>query len=1109
MKKRIIWATALCLAASFSSAYASEGVSSKIVQGISQNGRNISGIVVDVNGEPIIGASIKISGTSVGTITDIDGKFNLKNASGSLEISYIGYHTETVKINNRSSLKIILHEDSKELDEVIVVGYGTQKKASLTSAITQIKGDEVFASSGLSSPTVALQGEIPGLVVMRSSSRPGSEGAAIKIRGDVSINGDGAPTVIIDGMYGSLDDLNAMNANDIENISVLKDASAAIYGARSAAGVILITTKRGKKGKAQVSYSGSVSRTIDGIEQPLTNNYEWMDMFFEAQYWDASVSGSSLSMNSDPRLIYQNINWWIFQNGDNGGTSVDGMHRPILYRGENLFRTVRNGEKLILRNGEVGSGNEFYEYWDPDSYLENYLLGQATSQKHAINVRGGDDKFGYYASLSYSKDQSQLKIADDSQTKYGARINMDYQAFDFLKFETGMSYESQTISTPSQGVDNSMFTDQWFWSVFSQDGSLPTDVFDGKRNPIGRIMNGGQNTNTFTDLRGNIRAILDLSKWVKGLSFTGSGNYKLTRREFQAVSRPVDFYDYYGTRVMGSINKPGSISEQLQKWENITLGVFGNYENTFAGVHKISAMLGMTSEEEYWKSVKAGRNQGWMYPDSDLSDLNVAIGGDNNTADGGQSEWAFLSYLGRLNYTYDDKYSIELLGRRDGSSKLSLKNRWRNFYSISGYWRISREQFMESLSFLNDLKVRYNFGKTGNVNGLNNYERFATIKRGTAYFGLGDASQYTTMWVDGIRSDNRTWEIILSHNIGVDFALLNNRLSGSFDYFTKTNDNMFIGITYPAVLGARAPLSNNGKLRTKGWEVALNWDDRIEDFKYSIGASLSDSYTELLELANNELVPDPGNNNKRLIGKPLNAYYVYQTDGLFQTQEEVDAFYEMYYWNATHSGPKADNILPAPSELGTNRLRPGARRYVDRDGDGAITRYDLYYAGDAAPHLSFGLKGKFEWKGIDVSVFFQGIGSQNILRTGSVYAPFVTNYVRQNKNYLGKTWAPNHTDAEYPILSRDAGFNRFNYANVDASLQKSRYIRLKSLIVGYTIPRKWTSKAGINQLRVYFSGDDLWEWTSVKDGYDPERGEASNSTFPFSRLLTFGVDVTF
>lgn len=349
MKKRIIWATALCLAASFSSAYASEGVSSKIVQGISQNGRNISGIVVDVNGEPIIGASIKISGTSVGTITDIDGKFNLKNASGSLEISYIGYHTETVKINNRSSLKIILHEDSKELDEVIVVGYGTQKKASLTSAITQIKGDEVFASSGLSSPTVALQGEIPGLVVTRSSSRPGSEGAAIKIRGDVSINGDGAPTVIIDGMYGSLDDLNAMNANDIENISVLKDASAAIYGARSAAGVILITTKRGKKGKAQVSYSGSVSRTIDGIEQPLTNNYEWMDMFFEAQYWDASVSGSSLSMNSDPRLIYQNINWWIFQNGDNGGTSVDGMHRPILYRGENLFRTVRNGEKLILK----------------------------------------------------------------------------------------------------------------------------------------------------------------------------------------------------------------------------------------------------------------------------------------------------------------------------------------------------------------------------------------------------------------------------------------------------------------------------------------------------------------------------------------------------------------------------------------------------------------------------------------------------------------------------------------------------------------------------------------------------------------------------------------
>lgn len=322
---------------------------------------------------------------------------------------------------------------------------------------------------------------------------------------------------------------------------------------------------------------------------------------------------------------------------------------------------------------------------------------------------------------------------------------------------------------------------------------------------------------------------------------------------------------------------------------------------------------------------------------------------------------------------------------------------------------------------------------------------------------------------------------------------------------------MFIPVTYPAVLGASAPLSNNGKLRTKGWEITAGWSDQINGIRYSISGSLSDASTELLEMSGNTNIPVAGynNNNNRLIGKPLNSIYVYQTDGLFQTQEEVDAYYEMYYWNADHTGPKPDNILPAPQEASTNTLRPGARRYVDRDGDGAITQYDLYYIGDAAPRLTFGLKGTLEWKGIDISAFFQGVGKQMLLRTGNVYAPFVTNYVRQNRNYLGNTWAPDNTGAEYPILSRDQNFNKFNYNNVDASVQKNRYIRLKSLVIGYTLPQKWTAKAGINKLRVYFSGDDLWEWTSVNDGYDPERGEASNNGFPFSRLLTFGVDVTF
>ena len=824
MKKKVILAAVLCLSASLPSAYAAKEAGSDAVQRVQQNGKRITGKVIDNTGEPVIGASVTVKGTTNGTITDMDGNFMLDNASGTLVVSFIGYSPVEVNIGGKTSFTVTLREDDELLDEVVVVGYGVQKKASLTSAISQVRGEEVFANRGITNATTALQGEVPGLTITRSSSRPGSEGAAMKIRGDISINGDGSPLVLIDGMAGSLDDLNAMNPNDIENISVLKDASAAIYGARSANGVVLVTTKRGKKGKAQITYNGSVSRTITGIETPYTNNFEWLDMFFEAQYWDTACNPNY----KDPREIYQNINWWIFNNADNGGTAIDGHLSPggvpTFYRGANLFNAMRDGEVLTLDNGT------FVERWDPYVYLEDEMYGQATSNKHALTISGADDKFGYYASLSYSNEQSQLKIADDGQKKYGARLNMDYQATDFLKFETGMSYDKQDISTPSSGVGEG-YMDAWFWPVYNVNGD-PLDVFSGNRNPIGKILEGGRINNTFSNFRGNARAILDLSKWVtEGLKFSVNGNYKMARREKQEVKTPVSFYDWSGTQVMGTFQSPGSLKEEIQRWENFNVGAQIDYNRTFADVHTVSAMLGMTAEQETWKKVVAARNQGEVYPGSGLNDLNVWVNGNNNAAEGGQTSWSFVSYLARLNYVYNDKYSIEFLGRRDGSSRLAAQQRWKNFYSVSGFWRISRENFLKDLSWLSDLKVRYNYGKTGSVTGIGEYERFALIKTGNAFFGRGDATQYTSMWLDGIRSDDRTWETIFSHNIGVDWAFLNNRLRGSFDYFIKTNDNMFIPVTFPAVLGASAPLSNNGKLRTKGWEITAGWSDQVNGWK--------------------------------------------------------------------------------------------------------------------------------------------------------------------------------------------------------------------------------------------------------------------------------------
>lgn len=736
--------------------------------------------------------------------------------------------------------------------------------------------------------------------------------------------------------------------------------------------------------------------------------------------------------------------------------------------------------------------------------MQDYLYGQATSQKHSVSIAGADDRFSYRASLSYQENNSQLKVAEDGDKKYGARLNADYKAFDFLKFETSMSYERRDITTPSTDV-GAGWMDPWFWAVYNENGE-PYDTFSGSRNPVGGLVYGGRIDNKLATFRGNIKAILDLDKWVKGLSFSASGRYKLVDRSKTTMKNKVQYYDWVGTET-GNKQGPGSLDENIEKWENITLEGFANYNRTFNDVHSVSAMLGMTAEQETSKKIGATRSQGPIYPGSDLVDLNVWVSGDNNAAYGGQSSWGFVSYLGRLNYIYDDKYSIELLGRRDGSSKLSKAQRWKNFYSASAFWRISRESFMEDFDWLSDLKVRYNYGKTGSVTGIGNYERYSTISTGSTIFGTSPAA-HTTLYISGMTSDQRTWETINSHNFGVDFAFLNNRLRGSFDYFIKTNNGMFIGVTYPSILGASAPKTNNGKLRAKGWELALNWNDQVGQVKYNVGFSLSDAWSKVLELTNNENVPNAGKNTSRLIGKPLNAIYVYQTDGIFQTQEEVNAYYEMYYYNADGS-VKANNILPAPSETALNRLRPGARRYVDTNGDGAITTADVYYAGDAAPRLTYGIKMGLEWKGIDFSAFFQGVWKQTTLRSGSLYGPFVVNYVGQNKTFLGKTWTPDNPDAEYTIMSRDNNFNKFNYLNTDVSVQNNRYIRLKSLVVGYTLPKVWTAKAGISKLRVFFSGDDLWEWTKIKDGYDPEYGEGTNNTFPFSRLVTLGVDVTF
>ena len=642
MRKRIIFATALCLTIA-SPAYNVQAATN-VAQEVKQEG-TIRGKVIDNTGEPVIGANVTVKGTTNGTITDIDGNFTLTNAKGTLVISFIGYKTVEVPIAGKNTINVKLQEDSELLDEVVITGYGSAPKASLTSAITQVKGEDVFKNRGIANTTVALQGEVPGLVVTRSSTRPGSEGAAIKIRGDVSLNGND-PLVIIDGVAGSLSELNSMDGNDIENISVLKDASAAIYGARSASGVILVTTKRGKKGKAQVSYSGTVSRTINGIQAPLTNNQEWLDMFFEAQYYDTAASNPNLT---DPREIYQNINWWIFNSFGGGSVAKNSKgewkpnykdidpdtNAPMMYKGDKLFNALRTGRSLFAQNGSK------IESWMPNNYMLDAFYGQATSHKHSVSISGADEKFAYRASLSYSDAQSQLKVAEDGEKKYGARLNTDYQPTDFLKFETGMSYEKRDVTTPSTDVGGGYF-DPWFWALLNENGDA-YDTFSGNRNPYGGLLQGGRNNTSLATFRATGKVTFDFDKWVKGFDISATGAYKLVREDYTEQKNAVQYYDWVGNPT-GNKQGPGSLKEQNKKWENVTLGAFANYDRTFMNVHHVKAMLGMSAEQETYKQIGAVRKMGPLYPGSDLVDLDVWVNGTNNEAYGGQSSWGFVSY---------------------------------------------------------------------------------------------------------------------------------------------------------------------------------------------------------------------------------------------------------------------------------------------------------------------------------------------------------------------------------------------------------------------------------------------------------------------------------
>lgn len=968
-----------------------------------------------------------------------------------------------------------MKEDNNALDEVVVVGYGSQKKATLTGAVEQVSS-KILESRAITNVGAALQGATPGLVVTRSSSRPGNEGLNFQIRGATSVNG-GSPLIVIDGVPA----LNAsafqnLNPDDIENISVLKDGSASIYGAKAANGVILVTTKKGK-GKTTVDYNFNMRFTTNGIMAFSPSMQEYASMWIEA--------------NKEQKVK----NWWNWSTEENMLKMQQGI--------EGIYHTNAKDWGYDIF---VGNANRLEE-----------MFARRYSYQHNLSLSGSTEKSEYRISLAYADNQANLATAYDGQKQLNLRLNYGIRLTDWFKLETSANMIKTDTEMPSSGIDATMYGNEPpFFPAKNPYGQWYANFGAvGDRQPVAATSDGGRDEKMSLISRIDVKAIVDI--W-KGISFEGMASFQNEEYRRDRYVREVQTYDWFGNPALNlvkntqqsllypedvlnlkDIHNPAYLMQANNRQYQYYSALL-RYKRTFAEVHNLEGMLGINAEKWVWKDMVTAREK---MEDSGVYDLNLATGKQGNG--GGKGQNGSYSYIMRLNYNYAEKYLIELIGRRDGNSKFAKGHKFKNFVSASAGWVFTSEEFLKPVtSVVNFGKLRLSYGNSGNDAGLGDFDYLTAITQGTTAFGYSPAKQVSTgLGNNGLISLERTWERVEQKNIGIDLHFLDSRLTTTFDYFIKDNIGMLSEVAFPGVLGGKAPKTNSGHLNVKGWEFTIGWRDQIKSFSYYANFNIGDTKSMLKELEGADSYG--AGVNKSVNGYPLNSFFLYRTDGYFKDQAEVDRFYALY---------TGSNSMGAVGKGTDNELRPGDTKRLDLNGDYKITdvgneNSDLQFMGDANPHFVYGLTVGGSWKGIDFNAMFQGVAKQYIMRNDWMAYPFRTLYTNQNPTFLGQTWTEDNPNAKYPRMTNSTQRAAWNYQNNDFMLQNSRYIRLKTLVVGYTLPQVWTRKVKLEKIRVYFSGNDLWEATSIRDGFDPEMGAASNTSgYPFARTWSFGLNVT-
>ena len=1066
---------------------------------LSAQDRSISGKVFDTNEEPLIGVTVTIENTTIGAITDIDGAFTLQVPEGKvvLNVSYVGFVPQKVTVaSGQSNVTVRLSEDAVLLNEVVVVGYGKQKKVNLTGAVASVGGEELEnrVTKSLSS---MLQGTVAGLNVTTSSGVPGSS-ASINVRGITSIH-ESEPLVLIDGAVG---DIDRVNPNDVESISVIKDASAAaIYGARAAFGVILVTTKSGaaKGGKATVRYSGRF-----GWQAPTTStDYEttgYWSVYTINQFWQANSGTLYVDYtDQDMQELWNRVN-----------DKTEHPDRPW------VVEDVRNG-----RNQWVYYGN--YDWWH-SLYRDNRPM-----QQHNVSISGGKDDVKYFVSGSYDKQTGILRENPDIYRKYNLRSKIDFRINEWLTMSNNTSFYSSQYSYLGDGdVENTLaYSARHALACFPQknpDGSwlystpyLNYKVANGRHILLGE--NSHRNVERSTDFTNTTRLVYVP---IRELSFTGDFTYRQYQSRNTSRSNVMYYREYPDGELLSYATGAGAnrLDEAVNTNQYYSTNIFGTYDDTFNQAHHLSVVGGMNYEAWKNKNISA---YGENLVSTDLDDLDLvgqnAEGATITGVGGGQNEYALLGIFGRINYDYKSRYLFAVSGCYDGTSRFASGSRWGFFPSASAGWRISEESFFQPVrQWIDNLKVRGSFGSLGNQN-ISSYYSFARlISISSLGYTFGEGSvlpKYSSL--SAPIASGMTWETAQQWDFGFDLTMLGNRLNLTVDgYIRDTKDMLTDGVDLPGVYGADLPDMNAADLRTKGYEITLNWRDRLtlgnKPFEYSVGLNLSD-YKSVITKYDNE--------NKTFAkdyyeGMEIGEIWGYVTDGLFQTDEEAKAYAE-----------KVDLSYVLKGQTGG--WQAGDVKFVDLDGDGKVgigsnnvdNPGDRKILGNSLPSFSYGISASAQWNGFDVSAFFQGTGNHYWYPAGQsmpFWGPYSYPYLSfLQKDFLADVWTAENTDAYFPrAMAYSASGGVLSNVN-DRYLQNLRYLRFKNLTVGYTLPQSWTGKARIESVRIYFTGENLCYWSPLKKHsryVDPEaaidRSDAyNNAYYPWQKSFLFGIDVTF